>query len=197
MSKILLHCCCAPCSLSCIDPLKDEGVEITAFWYNPNIHPFKEYEARRDCLVDFMAEQKIPLVVKEDYGLREFVRNVAENIDNRCEYCYSVRLEQTAKYAKENGFDGFTSTLFSSLYQNHEMMVKKAEELAEKYGIEFYYRDFRPNFREGNQKAREKGFYMQKYCGCIFSEEDRYQKQINKAKEKFLQVNLQEFLIIL
>lgn len=196
MSKILLHCCCAPCSLSCIDPLKDEGAHITAFWYNPNIHPFKEYEARRDCLVDFMAEQKIPLVVKEDYGLREFVRNVAENIDSRCEYCYSVRLEETAKYAKENGFDGFTSTLFSSLYQNHEMMVKKAEELAEKYGIEFYYRDFRPNFREGNRKAREKGFYMQKYCGCIFSEEDRYQKQINKAKEKFLQADLQEFLII-
>lgn len=196
MSKILLHCCCAPCSLSCIDPLRDEGAHITAFWYNPNIHPFKEYEARRDCLVNFMAEQKIPLVVKEDYGLREFVRNVAENIDSRCEYCYSVRLEQTAKYAKENGFDGFTSTLFSSLYQNHEMMVKRAEELAEKYGIEFYYRDFRPNFREGNQKAREKGFYMQKYCGCIFSEEDRYQKQINKAKEKFLQADLQEFFII-
>ena len=196
MSKILLHCCCAPCSLSCVEPLRNEGVDITAFWFNPNIHPFKEYEARRDCLVNFMAEQKIPLVVKEDYGLREFVRNVAENIDSRCEYCYSVRLEQTAKYAKENGFDGFTSTLFSSLYQNHEMMVKKAEELAEKYGIEFYYRDFRPNFREGNQKAREKGFYMQKYCGCIFSEEDRYQKQINKAKEKFLQINLQEFLII-
>ena len=196
MSKILLHCCCAPCSLSCIDPLKDAGAHITAFWYNPNIHPFKEYEARRDCLVDFMAEQKIPLVVKEDYGLREFVRNVAENIDSRCEYCYSVRLEETAKYAKENGFDGFTSTLFSSLYQNHEMMVKRAEELAEKYGIEFYYRDFRPNFREGNRKAREKGFYMQKYCGCIFSEEDRYQKQINKAKEKFLQINLQEFFII-
>ena len=196
MSKILLHCCCAPCSLSCIDPLRDEGAHITTFWYNPNIHPFKEYEARRDCLVNFMAEQKIPLVVKEDYGLREFVRNVAENIDSRCEYCYSVRLEQTAKYAKENGFDGFTSTLFSSLYQNHEMMVKRAEELAEKYGIEFYYRDFRPNFREGNQKAREKGFYMQKYCGCIFSEEDRYQKQINKAKEKFLQADLQEFFII-
>ncbi len=196
MSKILLHCCCAPCSLSCIDPLKDEGAYITAFWYNPNIHPFKEYESRRDCLVNFMAEQKIPLVVKEDYGLREFVRNVAENIDNRCEYCYSVRLEETAKYAKENGFDGFTSTLFSSLYQNHEMMVKRAEELAEKYGIQFYYRDFRPNFREGNRKAREKGFYMQKYCGCIFSEEDRYQKQINKAKEKFLQINLQEFFII-
>ncbi len=186
MSRILLHCCCAPCSLSCVEPLKNEGVDITAFWFNPNIHPFKEYEARRDCLVNFMAEQKIPLVVKEDYGLREFVKNVAKDIDSRCVYCYSVRLEETAKYAKENGFDGFTSTLFSSLYQNHEMMVEKAKELAEKYGVEFYYRDFRPNFREGNQKAREMGLYLQKYCGCIFSEEDRYQKQINKAKEKFL-----------
>ena len=196
MSKILLHCCCAPCSLSCLEPLKNEGVDITAFWFNPNIHPFKEYEARRDCLVEFMENEKIPLVVKEDYGLREFVKNVADDIDGRCVYCYSVRLEETAKYAKENGFDGFTSTLFSSLYQNHELMVKKANELAEKYGIEFYYRDFRPNFREGNQKAREMGLYLQKYCGCIFSEEDRYQKQINKAKEKFLQVNLQEFFII-
>ena len=196
MSKILLHCCCAPCSLSCVDPLRNEGVDITAFWFNPNIHPFKEYEARRDCLVEFMENEKIPLVVKEDYGLREFVKNVADDIDGRCVYCYSVRLEETAKYAKENGFDGFTSTLFSSLYQNHELMVKKANELAEKYGIEFYYRDFRPNFREGNQKAREMGLYLQKYCGCIFSEEDRYQKQINKAKEKFLQVNLQEFFII-
>ena len=196
MSKILLHCCCAPCSLSCVDPLRNEGVDITAFWFNPNIHPFKEYEARRDCLVRFMENEKIPLVVKEDYGLREFVKNVADDIDGRCVYCYSVRLEETAKYAKENGFDGFTSTLFSSLYQNHELMVKKANELAEKYGTQFYYRDFRPNFREGNQKAREMGLYLQKYCGCIFSEEDRYQKQINKAKEKFLQVNLQEFFII-
>ena len=186
MPKVLLHCCCAPCSLSCVEPLKNEDVDITAFWFNPNIHPFKEYEARRDCLVEFMENKKIHLVVKEDYGLREFVKNVAEDMDGRCVYCYSVRLEETAKYAKENGFDGFTSTLFSSLYQNHELMVKKANELAEKYGVEFYYRDFRPNFREGNQKAREMGLYLQKYCGCIFSEEDRYQKQINKAKEKFL-----------
>ncbi len=186
MKKILLHCCCAPCSVSCVDLLRDDGVDITAFWFNPNIHPFKEYEARRNCLVDFMSEQNIPLVLKEDYGLREFVKNVVSDIDGRCTYCYSVRLEETAKYAWDNGFDGFTSTLFASLYQDHNLMVKRAEELAEKYGIEFYYRDFRPNFREGNKKAREMGLYMQKYCGCIFSEEDRYQKQIEKAKEKFL-----------
>ncbi len=184
--KVLLHCCCAPCSLSCVGPLKSENVELTAFWFNPNIHPFKEYEARRDCLVGFMEKEKISLVVKEDYGLREFVRNVADDIENRCTYCYSVRLEETAKYASVNGFDAFTSTLFASLYQDHDLMMKKAYELAEKYGVKFYYRDFRPNFREGNQKAREMEFYMQKYCGCIFSEEERYQKQIEKAKEKFL-----------
>ena len=186
MEKILLHCCCAPCSVSCVEPLKNDGVELTAFWYNPNIHPFKEYEARRDCLVDFMKAQNIPLTVREDYGLRSFVKNVANNIEDRCGYCYSVRLEETAKYAKENGFDGFTSTLFASIYQDHDLMVKKAEELALKYGIKFCYKDFRPNFREGNKKAREMGLYMQKYCGCIFSEEDRYKKQINRAKEKFL-----------
>ncbi len=185
MEKILLHCCCAPCSVSCVEPLLAEGVELTAFWYNPNIHPFKEYEARRDCLAEYMESLKIPLKVKENYGLREFVVNVAEDIDNRCVYCYTHRLEEAAKYAKENGFDGFTSTLFASIYQDHGLMKQKAQELALKYGVRFYYRDFRPNFREGNGKARESGLYMQKYCGCIFSEEDRYQKKILRDKEKF------------
>ncbi len=185
MPKILLHCCCAPCSVSCIEPLRQEGAEITAFWYNPNIHPFKEYEARRECLVDFARHQKIPLIVKEDYGLREFVENVASDINGRCVYCYSHRLEAAAKTAKENGFDGFTSTLFASVYQDHTLMKAAAEEFALKYGVEFFYRDFRSGFREGNRKARDMGLYMQKYCGCIFSEENRYQKQILKAKEMF------------
>ena len=186
MKNILLHCCCAPCTVSCAEPLQQEGFNVTAFWFNPNIHPFKEYEARRDCLIDYMNELNIPLKVKEDYGLREFVKNVADDIDGRCVYCYTHRLYETAKFAKENGFDGFTSTLFASLYQNHELMKAAAQRFAYEFGIEFLYRDFRPNFRQGNQKAREKGFYMQKYCGCVFSEEDRYQKQITKDKQKFL-----------
>lgn len=185
MKKILLHCCCAPCSVSCLPPLIDEGFDVTAFWYNPNIHPFKEYEARRDCLCEYTESLKIPLIVKEEYGLKDFVRAVAGNIEARCSYCYAVRLDQTAKYAAENGFDGFTSTLFASIYQDHELMISLAEKAAKKYGVEFLYHDFRPNFRNGNQKARESGMYMQKYCGCIFSEEDRYEKQINRDKLKF------------
>ena len=185
MKKVLIHCCCAPCSVSCVEPLKNEGFQVTAYWYNPNIHPFKEYEARRDCLVEYSKTADFSLIVEENYGLREFVKNVAENIDKRCSYCYEHRLEQTAKYAKEKGYDCFTSTLFASIYQDHNLMKAAAEKLSKKYGVEFLYRDFRPNFREGNQKARDMGLYMQKYCGCIFSEEDRYQKQIDKAKELY------------
>ncbi len=186
MERVLLHCCCAPCSVSCIEPLRNEGIEPVAFWYNPNIHPFKEYEARRDCLIEYTEKLGVELIVKENYGLRDFVCHVADNIDARCTYCYEHRLEETAKYAAQNGFSAFSSTLFASVYQNHELMLKAAKEFAQKYGVEFLYRDFRPNFRAGNQKAREEGLYMQKYCGCIFSEEDRYKKQINNAKEKFL-----------
>ena len=185
MKKVLLHCCCAPCSVSCIEPLLNEGFEVTLFWYNPNIHPFKEYESRRDCFIEYAESLGLTYIVKEDYGLREFVKNVADDIDNRCSYCYSHRLLKTAEFAKAENFDCFTSTLFASLYQNHELMKKKSETYEEVIGVEFLYRDFRPNFREGNQKAREMGFYMQKYCGCIFSEEERYQKQIKRDREKF------------
>lgn len=165
--------------------MREENLDITAYWYNPNIHPFKEYEARRDCLIEYSEKINLPLIVEEDYGLREFVKNVVDNIDDRCAYCYEHRLEQTAKYAAENGFDSFTSTLFASIYQNHDLMKAAAEKYAQKYGVKFLYRDFRPNFKNGNQKAREAGLYMQKYCGCIFSEQDRYLKQINRDKEKY------------
>lgn len=183
--KVLLHCCCAPCSLSCIDPLLGEQAELSLFWYNPNIHPFKEYESRRDCLLAYAKEINLPVFVKENYGLREFVKKVANNIDNRCVYCYEHRLEQTAEYAKEKGFEYFTTTLLASLYQDHDAIKSAGERYAKKYGVKFLYRDFRPNFREGNAAAREKGFYMQKYCGCVFSEEDRYAKQIIRDKIKF------------
>ncbi len=94
------------------------------------------------------------LFVKEDYGLGEFVKNVAGNIEHRCKYCYTRRLEETAKFAKENGFKSYTTTLLSSLYQDHEAIKKAGEYFAKKYSVEFLYRDFRPNFREGNNLAK-------------------------------------------
>lgn len=170
--RLLLHTCCAPCSVYCIDSLRKEGIEPTIYWFNPNIHPYMEYKARRDCLKEYTKRINLDAIFEERYGLRDFCKNVVDDLDNRCKnYCYLVRLEQTAKYAKENGFDSFSTTLLVSPYQNHEALVEVANNMATKYGVEFVYRDFRIGFREGQAKARELGLYMQKYCGCVFSEE--------------------------
>ncbi len=179
--KLLMHTCCAPCSVYCIDSLRAEKIEPTLFWYNPNIHPYTEYKARRDCLKDYAEKTKVELIIDEEYGLDEFCRNVVNDIPNRCvNYCYKKRLTETVRYAAKHGYDTFITTLLVSPYQKHEEIIKVCEELSTLSGVKFLYRDFRVGFREGQQKAREAGLYMQKYCGCIFSEEDRYKKQIAK-----------------
>lgn len=174
--KTLLHICCAPCANPCIDVLRADGFEVTGYWYNPNIHPFTEYRARRNCLREYAQTIELPVIEQNDYGLRPFVREVAEDIAGRCVKCYEMRLYAAAKTAKESGFDSFTSSLFISPYQKHELMREVAERAAAAYSVTFLYRDFRPYFRAGQARARELGFYMQKYCGCVFSEEERYLK---------------------
>ena len=178
MEKTLMHTCCAPCSVSCIELLRSQGIEPVAYWFNPNIHPYQEYKARRDTLVAYAPSIGMELIVQENYGLRDFCRAVCDDIDHRCGKCYEMRLEQTALYAAQYGFDSFTTTLLVSPYQNHELLAETARRMGERCGVTFLYRDFRPGFRAGQAKARELGFYMQKYCGCVFSEEDRYRKQI-------------------
>ena len=174
--KLILHSCCAPCSIKCVDTLKQEGIEPTVFWYNPNIHPFTEYRNRKNAFLGWSKEENLESLIKNEYGLRKFIDNVYPNYSGRCSYCYTVRLEETAKTAKENGFTHFSTTLLISPYQKHEMIKHIGEEISHKYGIGFLYRDFRPYFRDGQRIARENGIYMQKYCGCIFSEEERYLK---------------------
>ena len=181
MKKILMHTCCAPCSVYCIDLLRSEGIEPELFWYNPNIHPYIEYKTRRDCLKDYAAQVGAKLILQEEYGLDEFCQNVVDDIAGRCvNYCYPKRIGAVAKFAKDHGYSAFTTTLLVSPYQKHEELKKVCENAADYYGVEFLYRDFRVGFREGQAKARKLGLYMQKYCGCIFSEEDRYQKQIER-----------------
>ena len=174
--KTLLHICCAPCANQPIEVLRGDGMEVTGFWYNPNIHPFTEYRARRNTLREYAGCIDLKLIEKDDYGLRPFVREVAADIAGRCVKCYEMRLFETARQAAEGGFDAFTSSLFISPYQNHELMRDVAERAAHEFGVQFLYRDFRPYFRAGQDFAREHGFYMQKYCGCVFSEQERYLK---------------------
>ena len=140
-----------------------------------------EYKARRDTLKEYAKSLNLDAIFDEYYGLDEFCKNVIGDISNRCtNYCYPVRLRKTFEYAKENGYDAVTTTLLYSIYQNHDFIKEYMEKLSEEYNVKFLYRDFRVGFREGQAKAREIGLYMQKYCGCIFSEEERYAKKIKK-----------------
>lgn len=181
---VLMHICCAPCSVACISSLRDEGIEPHGFWYNPNIHPVTEYRMRRDTLKEYAASVGMKLDINDTYGLRSFVASVISDLDGRCGYCYSVRMDETARYAALNGFEYFTTTLLISPYQKHDLLKKTAEEAAAKYGVKFLYRDFRPLFKSGQEEARKLGLYMQKYCGCIFSEEERYRaKQMKRERE--------------
>lgn len=173
--KLLMHTCCAPCSVYCIDSLRKEGIEPTLYWYNPNIHPYMEYKARRDCLKEYANQINVQVIFEEEYGLDEFCKEAVKDLNKRCiDYCYPVRLKRTFEYAKENGYDTVTTTLLYSIYQKHDFIKKYMEELSREYGINFLYRDFREGFWEGHQKAHDLNLYMQKYCGCIFSEEMRY-----------------------
>ena len=185
--KLLLHICCAPCSAACIKVLRDENVDVYGYWYNPNIHPYKEYEARLNALKEYSKMINLNVVYYDYYGLREFCENVSDKLNNRCEYCYYSRMENVVKYAKENGYDAFTTTLFISPYQKHDLLKSICENLAKKYDIEFKYVDFRPYFYEGKKMFYETGLYMQKYCGCVFSEEERYLK--SKMGQKNIYVN--------
>ena len=175
--KLLLHTCCAPCLVGTLPEIAmEEDFEITCYWYNPNIHPCTEYKARRDALIGYAKKNGIELLVRDHYGLREFVRHTIEmdNLAERCGFCYGQRLGETARQAKEGGYGAFSTTLLVSPYQNREKIREAGEKAAKEHGVEFFCGDYRASFREGQKLAREGGVYMQKYCGCIFSEEERF-----------------------
>ncbi len=184
--KLLMHVCCAPCSVECIAALREEGVEPTLFWYNPNIHPAEEYKLRRDTLKSYAASIGAELILEENYGLREFVRKTAPGFTfgERCGICYEMRLAKTAAFAREAGYDFFTTTLFISPYQDREKLLRIGKAAADREGVGFIGYDFRPRFQRGQEKAKELGLYRQKYCGCIFSEEERFSNRAKKAMRR-------------
>lgn len=177
-AKILIHTCCAPCFIAPYQQLQAEGRELSAWWFNPNIHPLLEYQKRRDTLYDFCAKEGITLIKHDTYGLKTFLENTLDRIDARCEYCYRVRLEALLKDAIKLGYQAITTTLLYSRYQKHDLIRSIAEELCQGSGVEFFYRDWRPLWQEGIRLSKAAGMYRQPYCGCIFSEEERYREQI-------------------
>ncbi|MBN2282303.1 MAG: epoxyqueuosine reductase QueH [Deltaproteobacteria bacterium] len=172
--KILLHICCAPCAIYPLRTLRREGHEVHGLFYNPNIHPYMEYKRRLDTLITYAGEVDMHLITIEDYAMEEFLRNVVFREQERCRYCYYDRLKYTAQIARRGNFDGFTSTLLYSKFQDHELMKELGESIARETGVPFHYRDFREGWKEGIDESRKSGMYRQQYCGCIYSEKERF-----------------------
>lgn len=178
--KLLLHTCCGPCSIYPIDYLREKGMEIQLYFYNPNIHPYTEYVKRKETLQEYAVSVGMPVICDDDYRLEEFLRKVVHRETDRCRECYAMRLEETARAAQKGGFDSFSSTLLVSPYQKHELIREIGLEYGQKYGVPFYYADYRPGYRKATARSRELGMYRQQYCGCIYSEKDRYFRQAKK-----------------
>ena len=175
--KILLHLCCAPCTIYPLRVLREEGAEVHGYFYNPNIHPYQECQRRLQTLEDYAAAVALPLLVHPSYDLEEFLRQVVYREAERCPFCYALRLQATARLAQEQGCDAFSSTLLYSRYQQHDRIREIGTQIGREVGIPFYYADFRLGWREGIVESKRLGMYRQQYCGCIYSEKDRYYRQ--------------------
>ncbi len=175
--KIVLHICCAPCLAGPLKQLRDEGFDVTGLFFNPNIHPLIEFRRRLKALKVFCESDPLPVDFREEYGLGAFLRETQPGnwaSPERCRICYRMRLTQAARKAKEIGARGFTSTLFASVQQKHETIRDVAEQVADDEDVELIYRDMRHMAPYSDEIARKRYLYRQSYCGCIFSEDERY-----------------------
>jgi len=187
--EILLHICCGPCSIYPVKHLRENNLTFKGYFFNPNIQPYMEMEKRIECLIDLNTLLPVPVDVIWDediYNLKTWFEAIGNNYDKkaRCRLCYELRIAKTAQKAKLLGFSAFSTTLLYSRYQNHEDIKDISADISKRYGIDFYYHDFREGWEEGNEKSREMGIYRQPYCGCIFSEKERNEKRLKRLNEK-------------
>lgn len=182
--KLLLHVCCGPCLVYPLKALQEEGIEPRGFFYNPNIQPLTEFRRRLESLEGFAEKSGMPLIVRRDYPLEEWLRGVAFREVDRCRYCHHLRLSATARLAKKSGYSAFSTTLLYSRRQNHELIRDLGQAVGREAGVTFLYRDFREGWREGIEGSQSAGLYRQSYCGCIYSERDRFQDPPPKPSKR-------------
>lgn len=169
-----MHICCANCSVYPVKSLSEKGISIKGLWFNPNIHPYTEYGLRLDAVRRLQKIFGIEIEYIDHYGLKDFIDKTENGGENRCRICYKIRLDETAKAAKKMGLDGFTTSLLVSPYQKFDVIIDTGREMEKKYSVLFYEEDFRPGWKKGIKLSKELGLYRQKYCGCIYSEMERY-----------------------
>ena len=152
-------------------------MEVFGFFYNPNIHPYQEYKKRLEAVNDFSILSNLKIIYRDEYRLEEFLQNVVFREKERCIYCYHTRLKATAQVAKKGKFDFFTTTLLYSKSQKHQLVKEIGDGLANESGVKFLYEDFRKGWKDGIEISQDMGLYRQQYCGCIYSEKERYLKK--------------------
>lgn len=175
--KVLLHVCCANCAIYPIKSMREEGLEVMAFFYRHNIHPYTECLRRQEALEAYAEQIDLKVIYQEGYDLEGFIRNVAFRESERCNYCYHDRLRSTALLARRGKFDYFSSTLLYSKHQNHELIRAIGESIGKSVGVPFLYHDYREGWKEGIECSKQMGLYRQHYCGCIYSEKERFLKE--------------------
>ena len=174
--KVLMHLCCGPCTIYPVKVLQEEGADVMGFFYKNNIHPYTECLRRQEALEKYAAEINLRVIYQEGYDLEGFIQNIVHREADRCRHCYHDRLRTTALVAKRGKFDYFSSTLLYSKFQKHELVRSIGESIAKSVGVPFLYQDFREGWREGIETSKELQMYRQQYCGCIYSEKERFYK---------------------
>ena len=172
--KILLHACCGPCTIYPLGQLRDAGMTVMAFFYRHNIHPYQECLRREETLREWAETVGLKVIYQEGYDLEGFIRNVVHREQQRCPTCYHDRLRTTALMAKRGKFEAFTSTLLYSRHQRHDLIREIGESVGRQVGVPFYYADFREGWKAGIEASKAAKMYRQSYCGCIYSEKERY-----------------------
>lgn len=185
-STLLLHACCAPCSSACLERLSN-FFKITIIYYNPNITEEKEYLKRLEELKNFIQKIKVkyPInIIDTRYDPKEFFE-ISKGLEKekergkRCYKCYELRLEETAKVAKENNFDFFATTLTLSPYKKTDWLNEIGENLSNKYQTSYLYSDFKKKngYKRSIELSKEYNLYRQNYCGCIYSKLEREEEK--------------------
>ena len=180
--KLLMHICCSNCSIYPLQSLLSKGIDIKGLWFNPNIHPFTEYSKRLESLKKLQKLWAFDVEYIDQYPLDDFLKAVVDQGAKRCSICYEIRLDKTAETAKKMNLDGFTTSLLVSPYQKFDIIVNKGNEMAKRHGIAFYSEDFRKGWHISKSLSAELELYRQKYCGCVYSEMERFQKREKRKK---------------
>jgi len=191
--KVLLHVCCANCALYPLKKLKEAGDEAFGFFYNPNIQPYQEYVKRLEAVKMMEEELKVKMIYQDRYELEDFFRRVVFREGERCRICYHWRLEAAARVARKGKFDVFTSTLLGSKLQDHNLIKEIGMAVGKEIGVDFYCLDFREGWKEGIEMSQKLGLYRQQYCGCIYSEKERFYKEKKPSEQNLEDDDFKEF----